>query len=230
MKFFQNNLKEIVYGGSDGIVTTFAVVSGFAGAGGVDVGTHGFFLVILFGFANLFGDATSMGLGDLLSSLSQRDVSIKAGDSIDNDIKNNRKKLVIETQKLLEMEGMNGKDALEQIIIFERNHELWKNYLMKSKYDISREMKENPVISSFITFGSFIIFGLIPLLPFVFMKGELSQLFGLSLGAAGVALLLLGVLRWRVTGANLIRSALEALFIGGTASGVAYLVGVYLGK
>ncbi len=230
MKFFQNNLKEIVYGGSDGIVTTFAVVSGFAGAGGVDVGTHGFFLVILFGFANLFGDATSMGLGDFLSSLSQRDVSLKAKKNIDDDLENNIKKLVIETEKLLVSEGMSENDAKVQMTIFERNHELWKNYLMKSKYDISREMKENPAISSLATFSSFIIFGLIPLLPFVFMKGELSQLFGFSLGAAGVALLLLGVLRWRVTGSNLIRSALEALFIGGTASGVAYLVGVYLGK
>ena len=29
---FASNIKEIVYGGTDGIITTFAVVSGFSGA------------------------------------------------------------------------------------------------------------------------------------------------------------------------------------------------------
>ena len=34
---FATNVKEIVYGGTDGIITTFAVVSGFSGA---NLGSH----------------------------------------------------------------------------------------------------------------------------------------------------------------------------------------------
>ena len=34
---FASNVKEIVYGGTDGIITTFAVVSGFSGA---SLGSH----------------------------------------------------------------------------------------------------------------------------------------------------------------------------------------------
>ena len=61
-------IKEFVYGGNDGIVTTFAVVSGFSGA---NIGEHtlnfSIASVLLFGFANLFADGAAMGLGNFLS-------------------------------------------------------------------------------------------------------------------------------------------------------------------
>ena len=58
----QKYLGEVVYGGLDGIVTTFAIVSGVAGAelgGGV---------VLILGLANLFADGLSMATGAYLSS------------------------------------------------------------------------------------------------------------------------------------------------------------------
>ena len=56
------SLGEIVYGGNDGIVTTFAIVAGFAGASMHETGAAiGGVAVLLFGLANLFADATAMG-------------------------------------------------------------------------------------------------------------------------------------------------------------------------
>ena len=43
-------LKEIVYGANDGIVTTFAVIAGVAGA---DLSTS---VILIIGFANIFAD------------------------------------------------------------------------------------------------------------------------------------------------------------------------------
>lgn len=58
-------LKAAVYGANDGIVTTFAVVAGVAGAGlSSDV-------VIILGVANMIADGLSMGLGDYLGSVSE---------------------------------------------------------------------------------------------------------------------------------------------------------------
>ena len=67
-------LKEIVYGGSDGIVTTFAVVAGFSGAQNMNIAQNSVMVVLLFGLANLFADASSMGLGNILSILADKDV------------------------------------------------------------------------------------------------------------------------------------------------------------
>jgi vacuolar iron transporter family protein len=54
-------MKEFVYGGIDGSVTTFAVVAGATGAN-LDPG-----VIIILGFANLIADGFSMSVGNYLS-------------------------------------------------------------------------------------------------------------------------------------------------------------------
>ena len=51
-------VKSLVFGGLDGIITTFAVV---AASKGGSLSTE---IVLLMGFANLFADGLSMGFGD----------------------------------------------------------------------------------------------------------------------------------------------------------------------
>lgn len=66
MKRIEKYLSEIVYGGIDGIVTTFAVVAATVGAG-LDSA-----LVIILGLANLIADGFSMGVSAYLSEKSER--------------------------------------------------------------------------------------------------------------------------------------------------------------
>ena len=58
---------DMVYGGLDGIVTTFAVVSGVAGA---ELGAS---IILIMGLANLLADGFSMAAGAYLSSKSERE-------------------------------------------------------------------------------------------------------------------------------------------------------------
>ncbi len=61
-------LPEFVYGGTDGAVTTFAVVAGVAGASLSPA------IVLILGFANLIGDGISMAASDYLSTKSRNDL------------------------------------------------------------------------------------------------------------------------------------------------------------
>ena len=54
-------IRDIVYGANDGIITTFAVVSGVAG------GSLSHLAVLVIGVANLTADGMSMGVGNLLA-------------------------------------------------------------------------------------------------------------------------------------------------------------------
>ncbi|MBP7859631.1 VIT1/CCC1 transporter family protein [Patescibacteria group bacterium] len=65
-------LKQVIFGGIDGIITTFAVVAGFSGAKETNPEMLGIGAVLLFGFSNLFGDATSMGLGNFVAERSEQ--------------------------------------------------------------------------------------------------------------------------------------------------------------
>jgi VIT1/CCC1 family predicted Fe2+/Mn2+ transporter len=64
-------IKDLVYGASDGIITTFAVVAGMVGAG-IDNPTNSAILII--GIASLLADGFSMATSDFLASKSERDM------------------------------------------------------------------------------------------------------------------------------------------------------------
>jgi VIT1/CCC1 family predicted Fe2+/Mn2+ transporter len=59
------DLPDIVYGANDGLITTFAVVSGVVG------GSLPSQVVLILGFANLLADGVSMGASNFLSKRSQ---------------------------------------------------------------------------------------------------------------------------------------------------------------
>ena len=61
IKKIEDNLREFVYGGMDGAITTFAIVTGAAGA------NFGANVILILGLANVFADAFSMAVGAYLS-------------------------------------------------------------------------------------------------------------------------------------------------------------------
>lgn len=70
-------LKASVYGANDGIVTTFAVVAGVAGAGlAADV-------IIILGVANMIADGISMAVGDYLGEVSE--YKMRKSNNMDSD-------------------------------------------------------------------------------------------------------------------------------------------------
>ena len=79
IKKIEENLREFVYGGLDGAVTTFAVVTGAAGA---NLDTS---IILILGFANVFADGFSMAVGSYLSEKSDQDLSNSKGETTAED-------------------------------------------------------------------------------------------------------------------------------------------------
>ena len=73
LKKIENNLREFVYGGMDGAVTTFAVVTGAAGA---NLSSR---IILILGFANVLADGFSMAVGSYLSEKSDQQLSASKG-------------------------------------------------------------------------------------------------------------------------------------------------------
>ncbi len=218
-------LREIVYGGNDGIVTTFAVVAGFAGAESGNPTGLSVLTLFLFGFANLFADGVSMAVGNFLSVRAEQDVYKMAKEKELYEIEKEPEMEKLETEYILKSKGFSEKDAKTLTQIYMKNKDYWLEFMMKDELEMANPEGENPYLTALATFISFIAFGLIPLIPYL-LRGRAQGTFIYSVGATFLALFLLGILRWYVTGRNFIKSVFEILFLGGLAATIAYTVGI----
>ena len=120
-------IKEFVYGGNDGIVTTFAVVAGFSGA---NLGDHALNLsiitVILFGLANLFADGAAMGLGNYLSIRSEKKLYRNHLEMEVQEIHDSPLYEIEETELLFREQGFTKEDSEQLTQIVSTNTEFKK--------------------------------------------------------------------------------------------------------
>lgn len=222
-------LKEIVYGGYDGILTTFAVVAGFSGASlfGTELVTMTFSTVLLFGFANLFADSISMGLGDIQAEQSEQELyqTEKAGQlkrlesNLDKD----------ETEKLLVDKGFSKEDANQLTLLMSKNKNFFAEFILNYKYNIPNNLSSKPWHMGIATMLAFMLFGVIPLSPFFIDTGNHTNAFVISATATVFSLTLLGLLKWKVIGGKPVRLILQTLSVGLLSALVAFGVGVFLG-
>jgi vacuolar iron transporter family protein len=231
-KTIEQYFKEVIYGGIDGIVTTFAVVAGFAGAAlSADLTMQlSFAIVLLFGLANLFADAASMGLGNFLSVRSEQAMYHTARERERALLQSKPEAERSATIQLLQAKGFTDADATTLADIYQHNESYWLDFMMMHEHELADPRGENPVYTGLATFISFMIFGAIPLLPFMLMEeGSVAFIFPLSVVCPFSALVLLGLLKWKVIGDNFVASLTEVILVGGTAATLAYLVGVVFG-
>jgi predicted membrane protein (TIGR00267 family) len=98
--------------------------------------------------------------------------------------------------------------------------------MMQHELELPNPDQENPLATGLSTFLSFIIFGAIPLLPYIIF-GLRENTFTMAIIFTFLALVFLGILRWRVTTQSLIRSVTEVVLIGGLSAVIAYIVGTF---
>lgn len=224
----QEFLKQIVYGGNDGIVTTFAIVAGFAGAQAEGVAQIGGLAVLVFGLANLFADAVSMGLGEFLSGRAQHDLYNSRRALEMREIRDNPDQERFELFTILCQRGLPEDEAEEVADILLRHPDMMADLMMTYEFGMHDPKEDNPLVNGLFTFTSFVIFGSIPLVPY-FLFDASERTFVLSVAATFAALVSLGLLRWNATSEKLARTVGETVLLGAICAAVAYFVGWLVG-
>ena len=214
-------LGDMVYGGLDGIVTTFAVVSGVAGA---ELGTS---IILIMGLANLFADGFSMATGAFLSGRSEREVYERELQRESWEVEHFPEGERTELVELYKARGYPDADAEALAEIQTRDKTRWVQAMMVDELGMLPDDKK-PIQSALATFLAFVVAGSTPLL--IYLLGLITPIapetaFPISLFLSGLALFGLGAAKVLVTKLNPIRSGLEMLLVGGLAAGVAYVVG-----
>jgi VIT1/CCC1 family predicted Fe2+/Mn2+ transporter len=217
-------LGEMVYGGLDGIVTTFAVVSGVAGA---DLGPQ---VVIILGLANLLADGFSMATGAYLSTKSEQEYYQQEWKREAWEVEHFPEGERAELYEIYRQDGYDDQDAQQLVEIQSREPERWVKAMMVDELGMLED-ERNPLYSGAATLAAFILAGSLPLLIYllgIFVPVPPQAAFPISLVLSGAALFVLGAAKVLVTRRNAFRSGLEMLVVGGMAAGVAYAVGALL--
>ena len=228
MSILSGSIKEIVYGGNDGIVTTFAVIAGFTGAYS-DTNTTldlSILTVLLFGLANLFADGSAMGLGSFLSLRAEKNVYRAFKEKERYEIRHNPDMEKAETQEILQSRGYTEEDAKALTELLAKNSDYWLSFMMNDELELANPEKESAARNGLVTFLSFCFFGFIPLVPYI-VFGEPVISFTSSCVFAFFSLVTLGIVSGYASGRNRTMSILETLAVGTTAGSVAFVVGLF---
>ncbi len=214
-------IHDIVYGGNDGIVTTFAVVAGTVGAGMER------YVVIILGLANLFADASSMATGAFLSLKSEVDqrARLRKEELAEIDAEPEAEKL--EIKRAYGKKGFEGENLDRVVSVITSDKDVWADTMLIEEHGIVSDTDEKPLLHAVSTFCSFVFFGAIPLIPYLFNLPE-ERRFPVAIASTFFALALLGLARSYVTRERLIRGAVEIVGVGAIGAIIAYAIGVGL--
>lgn len=222
------HIKSIVFGGLDGIITTFAVVAGAAGGGlSVDV-------ILILGFSSVFADAISMGVGDALSTKSENEYILAERAREVWELENNPEGEAEEMVDLYVEKGLPRKDAEKIIAIMSQHKDFFINVMMAEELELQvPDEDDNPWIDGGVTFCSFVLFGTIPLLAYaVFYNAQLyvHEQFIIACVLTGMCLFGLGVTKSQFTKQSWWRAGTEVFGLGGGVAALAYFVGWLIGS
>jgi VIT1/CCC1 family predicted Fe2+/Mn2+ transporter len=211
-------LRDWIYGGIDGVVTTFAVVSGVAGA---RLSSR---IVLILGFANLLADGFSMAAANFLGTRAEREelARLEAIEHhhIDQAPEGERE----EIRQIFRGKGLDG-EPLERVVeAITSDRTRWVRTMLREEYGMPEEVR-SPIRAAGATFVAFVLCGLVPLLPYLFGS---TDAFGPAAAASALVFFAIGSFKSRWSPQSWWRSGLETLGLGSAAAAAAYAVGVLL--
>jgi len=217
-------LRDFIYGGIDGAITTFAIVAGVAGA---QLATG---IVIILGLANLIADGFSMATGNFLGTRADNQLLDEARKMEEHHIVTVPEGEREEVRQIFAAKGFEGKDLERVVNVITSNKKLWIDTMLQEELGMNVQAA-SPGRAAITTFIAFIIVGAFPLLSYLyqwFLPGSISQPFLWSSILTGVAFFIVGALKSRFVGQYWLLAGIETFAAGGLAASLAYFIGKFL--
>jgi VIT1/CCC1 family predicted Fe2+/Mn2+ transporter len=226
------SVRDVVIGLSDGLTVPFALAAGLSGA---VASTH---IVVLAGFAEIAAGSIAMGLGGYLAARGdaehyasellreQREIVERVHDEEEE---------IYEIFEQYSVDRASAKPVLEAL---KRNPKAWVDFMMRFELGLEKPTPGRAHRSALTIAASYIAGGLVPLLPYMFVRApwgpagtDISNSAFIPSTAAALklsvlitlfALAFFGALKGRLLGTGALRSAVQTTLIGGAAAAAAY--------
>jgi VIT1/CCC1 family predicted Fe2+/Mn2+ transporter len=212
-----NHIRDFVFGFGDGINTSLGIV---AGVGGANSSAD---FIILASLVGMFTGAKAMAVQNYLAVKSQREI-------LESEIK--REEFEIETvpeKERLEIEEIYrakdfDEDLLKQVTDkITSNKKVWLKTMLTEELGLNLDIVGNPIKGALIMFASFLIGGVLPILPYLLSKtGFIPIHFSLwiAIAISIASSFLIGAKKARLAKKNWVKGGIE---MSGLGTGIALL-------
>ena len=210
-------VRDIIIGMADGLTVPFALAAGLS-----SVVSHNSIIMAAV-FAEIAAGSISMGLGGYLAAKNEFDHYYSEKQREISEVKNMPEKEKAEVVEIFETYGLTKEESWPIVNAFEKNPDGWVNFMMRNELNLEEPDKHRAKKSSVTIAISYIIGGIIPLGPYIFISDQNRALLFSSVVTI-FALLIFGYVKSKIIGLNPIKGALRTASIGGIAAAAAYLI------
>jgi VIT1/CCC1 family predicted Fe2+/Mn2+ transporter len=214
-------VREIVFGAQDGLVSTLAVVATVAGATGES------FPVVVAGIASALAGTFSMAAGEYIGSKSQREIYDAQVANERVEVEERPGESEAEVAYMLSEEGLGDEDAARVAALMARHPEVLLRTMVSKELGIQVEDEHGSVLQGALIMGAAFGAGaLVPVLPFLIFP--VVPALPIAAVATGAVLFAIGVVKSRWTHRSALPSGLEVLALAAVAGVAGYLFGIVM--
>lgn len=213
-------IREFVFGIQDGLISTVGLLAGMQAA------DSSRFVILMAGSAAVCSGAFSMSAGAYLSSKAEKEI-------FDHELKKEARFVEQEPylaqESLLEAlhsEGLAREACYRIVKLLHQQKSVFVTTFQEKVLGLGSADVNNPVKGALVMALSFILGGVLPLAPFVFLPLQWALFVAVLM--TGAALFGVGMFKGRLAGQSLGRSGLEFFAIALIATGLGYAVGLAL--
>jgi vacuolar iron transporter family protein len=215
------SVRAAIFGMNDGLLSNLSLILGVAGAGAEQ---HS---VVVTGLAGLLAGAFSMAAGEYTSVASQRDLLARQVAMERREIAEAPEEEAAELAQIFKQKGLSAEQAMRTATEIVKNPESALDTLVREELGLDPEDLGSPMGAALSSFGMFAVGAVVPLVPFLLLRGPSAPI--VSAALAGVVLAGVGGLVGFLSGTGVVRSAARMVGLAALAAGVTYLVGRLFG-
>ena len=208
-------VRDTVIGMADGLTVPFALAAGLTGA----IESTG--LIVTAGIAEIAAGSIAMGLGGYLAARSQAEHYASERHREQAEVHEKPAAEMAEITEIFAGYGISAEESAPVVNALRRRPQAWIDFMMRFELGLERPEPRRALVSALTIGGAYVAGGLIPLVPYMTLASSRAAL-GVSIVVTLSALGVFGYVKGRFTGIAPLRSALQTVFIGGLAAGVAF--------
>jgi VIT1/CCC1 family predicted Fe2+/Mn2+ transporter len=210
-------VRDVVIGMADGLTVPFALAAGISGA------IASLHIVVTAGLAEVAAGSIAMGLGGFLAAKGD-------AEHYQSELRREEREIVEvpdrEAQEIVDLfhnYGVTESEAAPVVAALRRTPKAWREFMMRFELGLEAPDPKRALRSAFTIAGSYIVGGMIPLLPYM-IAGTARKALVISVVVTLLALTVFGFVKGHFTGMSKVRSAWQTALVGSLAAGAAFAI------